>query len=385
MNHRDAIFSKSRDLGGIISRSDEWNFHDEDTQYHLHALHPYAARFIPQIPKKAILSWSKQGDAVLDPFCGCGTALLESVLLCRPAIGIDNNSVACLISRAKTADYTHQDLDALTAFLSDLGSILMSSPSTTWIPEYPQLHYWFSEAAIRDLELLRYAIDQLQDRAKLLALTVFSSIIVRTSNQDRETRYVRNLRPYSPGSAHKWFADRLIAAIDRARQVVDKPKATCQVIQGDSRDLAQLTESCINLIVTSPPYLNAYDYHKYHRHRLHWIGGDVEFARDLEIGKHDVFTRPNANPDIYFDDMKRCFCEWNRVLSPGSRALVVVGDAIVGGRPIAVADRFTEIAENTGFECENQWIRDLNKSKKSFNQGARISKEHLLLFRNRKH
>jgi len=70
----------------------EWDFKGEDTKEHLHALHPYPARFIPQIPRKAILMYSKSGEVVLDPFCGCGTTLLESILLGRQAVGVDNCS-----------------------------------------------------------------------------------------------------------------------------------------------------------------------------------------------------------------------------------------------------------------------------------------------------
>lgn len=59
---------------------------------------------------------------------------------------------------------------------------------------------------------------------------------------------------------------------------------------------------------------HAYDYHEYHRQRLHWIGGDVAFSRDLETGTHDEFTRPGATPDRYFEDLVSCFAEWARVL-----------------------------------------------------------------------
>ena len=80
---------------------EDWDFSGENTQYLLHRLHSYPARFIPQIPKRAITRWSKPGDLVLDPFCGSGTTLLECSLAGRNSIGIDNNPVATLISRAK--------------------------------------------------------------------------------------------------------------------------------------------------------------------------------------------------------------------------------------------------------------------------------------------
>jgi DNA modification methylase len=138
--------------------------------------------------------------------------------------------------------------------------------------------------------------------------------------------------------------------------------------------------SSVALVVTSPPYLNAYDYHKYHRQRLHWIGGDVAFARDREIGSHDEFTRHNATPDGYFGDMEACIGEWARVLASGGRCLVIVGDAIVSKEPVQVGDRLTDLMARHGIIQERRWIRTLHSTKRAFNvKNSRISHEHVLL------
>ena len=84
---RQAIFSSgAADSGG------SWDFRGEQTQTLLHSLHAYPARFIPQIPHRAIAERTVPGDTVLDPFAGCGTTLLESVVMGRPAVGVDNNA-----------------------------------------------------------------------------------------------------------------------------------------------------------------------------------------------------------------------------------------------------------------------------------------------------
>jgi DNA modification methylase len=143
-----------------------------------------------------------------------------------------------------------------------------------------------------------------------------------------------------------------------------------------------IPESSVSLIVTSPPYLNAYDYHKYHRQRLHWIDGDVDFARDIEIGTHDEFTRPGATPDSYFEDMDACFAEWERVLRPKARCLVVIGDAIVSKKAVRVADTFIDLMERRGMPLEKHWIRELHATSRTFNvRNSRITHEHVLLFR----
>ena len=378
---RRSIYSYSNHKKFDAENSD-WDFEEEDTQQHLHALHPYPARFIPQIPRKAILEYSHPAEHVLDPFCGCGTTLLESVLLGRPAIGVDNNEVAHLITRAKTANYSQQDLETLQEFGVNLINKLpeIETASDLWKPSYDSLPYWFDDVAVLDLSRVKSAIDQLPDNAHSFALAVFSTIIIRASYQDSDTRYARINRTYVQGSSVKWFQTKFINSLSRLNEIVNQPKSPSNVHLADARDLDFIPDRSVHLIVTSPPYLNAYDYHKYHRHRLQWIKGDVPFARNVEIGKHDVFTRPKATPKPYFDDMARCFAEWYRILHPRGRVIIVIGDAIVNGRAVAVADQFADLMQNLGLALEKRWIRKLQKRRKSFNQNARVDREHVLLF-----
>src|SRR5437016_5803893 len=84
----------------------DWDFRDASTNYLSHGLHPYPAKFIPQIPQTLIREFSSVGDTVGDIFCGSGTTLVEGLLLKRHVIGIDANPLACLISAAKTSQLT---------------------------------------------------------------------------------------------------------------------------------------------------------------------------------------------------------------------------------------------------------------------------------------
>src|SRR3989338_7231883 len=83
----------------------EWAFEEAtraDTSYATHGYHRYPAKFIPQLAKKLISSYTKEGDLVCDPFMGSGTALVEAIILKRKAVGVDINPVALLITKAKT-------------------------------------------------------------------------------------------------------------------------------------------------------------------------------------------------------------------------------------------------------------------------------------------
>ncbi len=384
---RNAIFTSATNVAKLVLEGKEWNFHDEDTTEHLHGLHPYPAKFIPQIPRTAIERWTRRGDLVFDPFCGCGTTLLEARLLGRPSVGVDNNAVACLISKAKTVPYRFSDIAAARNFLRSLDDVLATAkPVEKLIPTNPNLAYWFSKQVLQRLSAIKGIILEQPEPLQTLYLAVFSSIIVRVSYQDSDTRYARIDRAVNPDQVDKAFKSRLADAVESLPEIVIPDGAGVDVYQADSRSVPFINDECVTLIVTSPPYLNAYDYHKYHRQRLHWIDGDIGMARDSEIGSHDKFTRPGATPEQYFVDMNECFKEWVRVLRPGGRCLVVVGDAIVSKKPVPVADKFIELMQDLKCPLEKRWIRTLRPTSRSFNiKNSRITHEHVLLFRKQAH
>lgn len=379
---RKAIYTRE-DVDLLTKNGLEWNFHDENTQEHLHILHPYPAKFIPQIPRKIIETWTTKGELVYDPFVGCGTTLIEASLLGRPSIGTDNNSVAVLISNAKTANYTTDHIDNLRDFFSKLDKVLPNTkPQRDLVPKSKNLFYWFSEEVLDRLSSLKSLIIANPEPVQSMLLTVFSSIIVRVSYQDSDTRYAKIERIVKPTDIDKAFKNKLNEVLERLPDIIVPGRSPVSVHHADARNVSFIKSKTVSLIATSPPYLNAYDYHKYHRQRIHWIDGNVEFARDLEIGSHDEFTRQNATPDQYFIDMDACFSEWARLLRKGGRCVIVIGDAIVSKKPVYVADTFVDLLERRGIYLEKRWIRELHSTKRAFNvKNSRITHEHILLFK----
>ncbi len=379
---RKAIYTRE-DEDALIADGSDWNFHEQETREHLHSLHPYPAKFIPQIPRRAIELWTKPDDLLYDPFNGCGTTVLEASLAGRRSVGTDNNAVAVLASRAKTALYSKANLNALGRFAArTAGGLDFAPPRPDLIPMNKNFHYWFDPVTVERLAALKGVILAEAEPARTLLLAVFSSIIVRVSYQDSDTRYSRKLRGVAADEVDSAFRSRLADTISSIPDAMTPDRGSVEVIQADARSIPFIKNGSVSLIVTSPPYLNAYDYHKYHRQRLHWIGGDesVEFARDMEIGSHDEFTRNKATPDGYFRDMDACFAEWARVLKKGGHCLVVVGDAIVSKQAVHVGDRFVDLLAARGLTEERRWIRTLHATKRAFNvKNSRISHEHVLL------
>lgn len=382
---RQAIYTRE-DVEGLTKSGTTWNFHDESTQEPLHSLHPYPAKFIPQIPRRAITEWTKRGDVVYDPFVGCGTTLLEASLLGRHSIGTDNNAVAVLVSTAKTSRYTKAELATLRTIAEEIADALPRTRAVAaLVPETKNLTYWFSDDVLDRLAALKSLVLKYDPPLRALLLAVFSSIIVRVSYQDSDTRYARIERQLKAADVGKLFDARLRHVIDELPLTMKPKRGKVRVMQTDARSVPGIRSSTVALIVTSPPYLNAYDYHKYHRQRLHWIDADIAFARDIEIGSHDEFTKRNATPDPYFEDMNKCFAEWARVLKTGGRCLVVVGDAIVTKKAVRVGDTYVDLMATHGLALEQRWIRELQATKRSFNvRNSRITHEHVLLFRKKK-
>ncbi len=378
---RKAIYTRENEAS-LIDLGLPWNFEDFSSSSSLHDLHPYPARFIPPIPRRAIELWSKEGDLIYDPFCGCGTTLLEASLLGRRSIGTDNNDVAVLVSRAKTTIYNSDDISKLKSFRA---SFLKNLEETTFqsedLPSDVNFPGWFQPEVLEQLGKIRQVIEGSMEPVRTFLLAVYSSIIVRVSLQDSDTRYARIVKEISKDNVTKSFLQRLDSMTNALVEMPANHQIESNVIRTDARLVPQIENNSVNLIVTSPPYLNAYDYHKYHRQRLHLIRGDIEFARKKEIGSHDEFTKKDATPNKYFQDMTSCLEEWKRVLVSKGRCLVLVGDAIVNKAPVNVADTLVDIGLEIGFQLEERWIRSVKGTRRSFNvKNSRMSHEHGLVF-----
>src|SRR5438132_4454190 len=124
------------DVVGRLQQID-WDFRDAKTSYLTHGLHPYPAKFIPQIPNALIQEFSSVGDTIGDIFCGSGTTLVEGLLLKRNVVGVDANPLACLISEAKTTRFHEGDKEALIGLAQraiQLAAEIQTDDSPTLFP-----------------------------------------------------------------------------------------------------------------------------------------------------------------------------------------------------------------------------------------------------------
>lgn len=377
-------------------KAQDWSFTHDDTGYLTHDLHPYPAKFIPQIPAHLIAALSDPGDVIFDPFGGSATTAVEAVRMGRRAASIDANPLSGLIGRVKTGFMTpavRGDLEQLRAAIeSYIVSPAIKKPGWVkstiarckqFIPEIPNIEKWFSESAIAELSLIRFLIEEITEGlAADAALLALSRIVIRISYQDSETRYVAKPKKVELGLTLSAFSESLNTIARRLEHAAPNlQRADARFIVADSRKaLAGKMGGCsVDLIVTSPPYPNATDYHLYHRFRLFWLGFDPRELGQIEIGSHLRHQRNGTGFEEYRDDMRAVLGECYTVLRPGRYAVFVVGDALFKGDVFSTADCIVEAGLDAGFGHVGTIDRPIHQTKRSFSAPARRARTEQLV------
>ena len=375
-----------------------WDFASAKSNYLTHNLHPYPAKFIPQIPNALIQELSSVGETVADIFCGSGTTLLEALQLKRHAIGIDASPLAVLISRAKTTPLSDAEVNELSRHRASCVRLLerVESPtgdlflggeafrSAQWRPDYKTCEFWFDPFVVEELAELRALISGLSTAsARTVCEVTLSAIIVAVSRQDSDTRYVRRYKAIRSGDAVRRYLAQLDANT-RATQEMSgllEDRFKCEVIGANILESPQT--DTFDLVVTSPPYPNAYSYHLYHRTRLIWLGHDPKELKRIEIGSHRKYSatgRQRATPETFRNECEAIF-QWLRDhLRDRRYACFVIGDSTIRGQKIDNTSILSNSGTKAGFREVSRIKRNLAPTRKAFNPKiGRIKTEKILI------
>jgi site-specific DNA-methyltransferase (cytosine-N4-specific) len=214
----------------------------------------------------------------------------------------------------------------------------------------------------------------------------FSSFVVRVSNQESDTRYAAVEKRLS--------AEDIWPIFMRAVQIVDaavlQPFAVALKLVPKIRLLTQNILATrpedigepVGLVITSPPYPNAYEYWLYHKYRMYWLGMDPIAVRQLEIGARPHYFKKNPKTAADFlEDMTRSFALFREVMVKGAYVCLLIGRSIISGKVVNNAEIVREAALVNGFKSCGQVERAIPSNRKAFNPShGTISVETLLVF-----
>ena len=363
----------------------DWDLASANTSFLTHNIHPYPAKFIPQIPNMLIQELSSVGDTVADLFCGSGTTLLEALQLKRHAIGVDANPLATLISKAKTTPLDASALqilaehrvsaERLAASIEpsavDMFSQGLPFKSHAWRPARDVCDTWFDPHVVEELAELRSLVDDVPDEsARNLCAVTFASIIVAVSLQDSDTRYVRRKKQIAAGDTVQKYLKQLRAATLAVEKLADvvEGRFSCSVVTANILDGPELPP--FDLVVTSPPYPNAFSYHLYHRTRLLWLGLDPAPFKAIEIGSHRKYSARGprrATVETFAAELQTIFGWLRKRLTDRGYVCFVVGDSTLAGERVDNASLVVKAGADRGFVEHARINRSIAATRKSLN------------------
>ncbi len=401
---------------------EDWSFAGEDTKYLTHGFHPYPARMVPQIAKRVIEMFAtRDDDIVLDPFCGSGTVLVESMVHNRNTIGFDINPHAVLVAKAKT---TPIDPKKLREKINEIiGEIALDKSTYTPPKGIPNLDYWFKPRVIEMLSKILHHIKRIEDEDIYnFFATAFSYTVWRVSNA-RKSEYKLYRMPEE--ELAKWdpnvldtFKEILInnlKGMEEFYRAMQGKSAKATIYFKDFRESNLENEA--TLILTSPPYGDSRTtvaYEQFSRYPALWLGLKEVLYMDIKsIGgvrrKGNVATLESKtlvevfneiykkDPDrawdlySYFYDMDVAMQKIVRALKRGrSRVVFVIGSRTVRRVKIPTDKILVEIAEKYMLEHEKTIHRRIPSKRLPWKnapenipgvKGETISSEYIIIWR----
>jgi len=372
---------------------EDFKIKNTSKNYLTHNFHSYPARFITQIPKKTIEFFTKENETILDPFCGCGTTLVEAKLYNRNAIGIDLNPIATLVSQAKTNKLTNKQIKIIDKTLINIKNDISNLYNKEYVkkinlPEFKNRDHWFQTNVMKELYLIKINIEEINDKKITNFLKcALSAIIVRVSNQESDTRFAsinKNIQDYE---TIEHFEKKVFDMKNRIIEFSLKASnSKIQIYQANTMNMNFLRDNSVDHVITSPPYANTYDYYLYHKFRMYWLDFDVKNVQKREIGSRNRYSSKKEDPKTFINDIRICFEEISRVLKPNKYAVIVIGDSIIKQQLIKINKEINEICTQSHFRVIKEISYNMKANSRVFNPkfGNPNKLEHIIFLKNKK-
>ena len=325
-----------------------------------------------------------RSSCILDPFAGCGTVQVSSKRNGIRSIGTELNPLLAYIGNVKLK-YWEQNPETLPTALSRIVSHLNTPGSYRAVaPSFLESQRQFNPGVLVNLERLKWAIDNLefaatekeQKAVRDLLLVAFSAILVDCSNLKRAPclgyALGKKVEDHRPQMLFQKKVESIIADLrllhNHYKHVLGTP---AQILCANAATFDH--EPCsVDLVITSPPYMNGLDYVMNYKIEMAWLGfiknhkeakgikdemvvcdnvskgliasfattekpfrdkwlDEIKEKIAANIRRRGVYRRPDMPHivDKYFQDMFKVLDRINPAIKPGGRLIMVVGDSLI--------------------------------------------------------
>jgi len=368
----------------------------------LKPIHPFPARMAPSIVWNRLPA-SGRCLRVLDPMAGSGTTVVSARARGHSAIGYDTDPLAVLIAQAWCGDVDENELrDTAVSVLHEARAVFRN---LTQARAYPLdansetrefVRYWFDKTSRGQLAALSASISHISDTVcrQVLWCALSRLIITKTAgaslamdvSHSRPHR-VYEVAPVKPFDKFLSAVDTIIRRLPFREGRTHSPRAKVNV--GDARKLP-LDAGTVDMVITSPPYLNAIDYLRGHKLSLVWLGHQVSEIRSLRSGSigsevssnhaqrdgivkralarmgdiEDLPARFQGMLANYVRDMQLVMSEIRRVLAGSGKVVIVIGDSAIRGVYIRNSNAIACLGRANGFRVTARIERSLPDNKR---------------------
>jgi hypothetical protein len=359
-------------------------------------VHPFPARMAPGIAL-GVMSGLEE-SLVLDPMMGSGTVLAMARANGHRGIGFDIDPLAVLISKVWTTAFDPKEIrdeasSALQSSRSDFKNLTVADAYPASADEETSrfLRYWFDGYARRQLAALSMTIEKVgSDVARNALWCAFSRLIISKQSGASRAIDLSHSRPHRAfETAPEKPFNKFMSAVERViANGIDKnsPDAGHEpsITMADARKLP-LANNSVDLVLTSPPYLNAIDYLRCSKFSLVWMGyriADLRQVRTESVGTEagdealdddkevrSIIDALELRPKLekrherilghYIHDMRSAVGEVSRVLSRTGKAVYVLGENTLRGTYIRTSAIVTKLAELAGLSIRQERKRAL--------------------------
>ena len=283
----------------------------------------YLAMFPPNIPNYFIKKYTQEGDTIFDPFSSRGTTITEACYLNRNAIGSDLNPLALILSRAKVEVPRKRMIQNRIDILE---KEFKNSKKISVAKQDPNIKMLFNFNTLRELLFLQTHLNWKKNKTDNYITAMLLGIIHGGSKNylsiqmpntfSMSPNYIKN---YIEKMRLKKEYRNVFECLNRKLEnCYGKPNTKGVVLKQDASKLTRMKQDSIDLIITSPPYLNVIKYGQYNWIRLWFIGATAKGVDDT------LFTSQSLSR--YTEFMKVFLEQSKNVLKKDGKIILVIGD-----------------------------------------------------------